>query len=99
MEQNSYSNPSQNLNCNYRFTCAAAECAKTRDFTEMPACHVERFKQYQPVWHQRDWEDIKKITWVEVFSFKEIWVYLLYIVIIGAFLDMVLVFMKFLLFF
>ena len=27
-------------------------------------------------WHDKDWEEVKSITWKDVLSFKEFWLYL-----------------------
>ena len=99
MEQNIYSDPAHNLGCRYRFTCGAATCQKV-EVTSRPPCYVDKFKRYQPesiVWYQRDWEDINRITWREVFSLKESWIYTLITIIVVVFIFMVMVLIKLLL--
>ncbi len=97
MEQSIYSDPAHNLGCSYRFTCAAARCPEAGVQSDMPACHIEKFIRYQPdndEWYRRNWEEVNRITWVEVFSLKEAWVYILYIVIISVFMYMAMLLIK-----
>lgn len=96
MEQ-TYLDPAHNLNCRYRFTCAAAECPSTA-VTSRPSCYIDRFKRYQPendiVWYQRNWEDINRITWKEVFSLEESWIYTLLLITIIVLIFMLMLFIK-----
>lgn len=86
--------PEHNLDCRYRFTCGALECPEFVTATVKPTCYVDKFRRYQPVWHHRSWEEINKITWKDVFSLKESWIYALYIIIISVFIFMVMLFVK-----
>ncbi len=102
MGQNVYSNPGHNPGCDYRFTCAAAKCPEVMVASEKPACHVDKFMRYQPdnnTWYHKNWEEVNRITWVEVLSLKEAWVYLLYIIIITVFMFMAMVLIKLILLF
>src|SRR3990172_11513961 len=97
MEHSIYSNPVHNLGCSYRFTCAATQCPEVLDSFEIPSCHVDKFARYQPennIWHRKSWEEVKKITWIEVLSLHETWLYVLYIIIIVVFSFMVMVLIK-----
>lgn len=85
--------PEHNLDCRYRFTCGTNECPEFIASAK-PPCYVDKFERYQPVWYQRDWEDLNRITWREVFSLEESWIYILYIIIILAFIFMVMIFIK-----
>ncbi|MDP2767402.1 MAG: hypothetical protein Q8O41_08140 [Candidatus Methanoperedens sp.] len=99
MEQNIYSDLAHNLGCKYRFTCGAAACPKV-EVTSKPPCYIDKFSRYQPesiVCYQRDWEDINRITWREVFSLKESWIYTLITIIVVVFIFMVMVLIKLLL--
>lgn len=93
MEQNIYS-PANNLGCRYRFTCGAVRCQKVT-IASKPPCYIDKFSRYQPdneaPWYRRDWEDVNRITWREVFSLKESWIYSLLIIIITAFIFMVII--------
>jgi hypothetical protein len=100
MEQNVYSNPAHNLECQKRFTCGAVQCPDSYDIFRDKKCYVDRFKRYQPgsdVWYRREWDDVKKITWWEVFGLKEAWLYILYIIITASFIFMLLLLAKVLL--
>lgn len=66
----------------------------------MPQCHIDKFKRYQPeseFWYRRNWEEVNRITWREVFCLHESWIYLLYIVIISVFIFMSAILIKLLL--
>ena len=100
MEQNIYSDPAHNLDCSFRFTCGAARCPKEFFSSTRPSCYVDKFRRYQPendVWYKRDWEDVNRITWREVFCLQESWIYTLLVVIIVVFIFMVTVLIKLLL--
>ncbi len=101
MEQQIHIDPVHNLNCQRRFTCGAAQCPDIYAILKDPGCHVDRFKRYQPesIWYRRDWENVRKITWIEVFGFKEGWLYILYVIIITVFIFMALMLVKVLLIF
>lgn len=95
MEQTVYSEPSHNLACQKRFTCGALKCPDSYELLRDRDCYIDRFSRYQPsggAWYRKDWEDVRKITWWEVFALKEKWLYIIYIIII-----IVLVFMLMLL--
>ena len=92
MEQNIYYDPSNNLNCQMRFTCSSIKCPDSYDILKDHKCHEDRFKRYQPssdVWYRREWDDVKKITWWEVFGLKERWLFIIYIIIIAVLILMV----------
>jgi hypothetical protein len=92
-----YSDPAHNLGCSYHFTCAATQCPEVLESFETPLCHIEKFPRYQPEntpWHRKNWEDVKNITWIEVLSLNEAWLYVLYIIIIVVFSFMVMVLIK-----
>jgi hypothetical protein len=97
MEQNTLSDPAHNLYCSYRFTCGSEKCPGLVAEAARPPCHVDKFKRYQPesdnCWYYRSWEEVNRITWREVFSFQESWIYalLLIIIIVFLFLSMTLV--------
>ena len=99
MVQNIFSNPAHNLNCNYRFTCAAAQCPEYANALNQPSCHVDKFRRYQPGndRYHRNWEQVNRIAWREVFGFQETWMYILYIIIISVFMFMVMLLIKVLL--
>jgi hypothetical protein len=97
MEQNLYSNPAHNLECQMRFTCSAVKCPDSYDILRNRKCYVERFKHYQPesdVWYRMEWDDVNKISWWQVFALKETWLYVLYIIIIAIFIFMLLLLAK-----
>ncbi len=97
MEKIVYAVPANNLNCQMRFTCGAVKCPDSYDILKDRKCHVDRFKRYQPsseVWYRKEWDDVKKITWWEVFGLKESWLYILYIIIIVIFIFMVILLAK-----
>jgi hypothetical protein len=53
---------------------------------------VDRFKRYQPssdVWYRKEWTDVKKITWWEMFGLKERWLFILYLIIIAILILMI----------
>ena len=89
MEDESYSEPAHNLGCRYRFTCGAVKCPAI-EFTSKPPCYVDKFKRYQPEpqnpWHRKSWEEANRITWREVFSLQESWIYALLLITIIAFI-------------
>jgi len=101
MEPNIYRDPDHNLDCRYRFTCGAARCPEVMAASEPPPCYIDKFRRYQPedstAWYRRDWEDINKITWKQVFSLQEAWIYALITIIIAVFIFMVMVLIKLLL--
>lgn len=102
MENNIFSSPANNLNCQMRFTCSAVKCPDSYEISRDHKCYVDRFKRYQPssdVWYRRDWEDVKKITWWEMFGLKERWLFILYIIIIAVLILMVALFVKVMLIF
>ncbi len=97
MELNVHTEPAHNLECQKRFTCGAVKCPDSYDILIDHKCHVDRFSRYQPsgeVWYRRDWDDVKKITWWEVFGLEEAWLYTLYIIIIAVFIFMALLLAK-----
>ncbi len=97
MEQNIYSDPAHNLVCKYRFTCGAVKCSKV-EVASRPKCYVDKFKRYQPdpetLWYNRNWEDVNRITWGEVFSLQESWIYTLLLIIIVVFIFMLMLLIK-----
>ncbi len=97
MEQNIYSDPAHNLGCRYRFTCGAVECPGV-EVTSRPPCYADKFNRYQPesqtLWYYRSWEEVNRITWKEVFSLKEAWIYILLLIIIAVFIFMLMLFIK-----
>jgi hypothetical protein len=97
-----YTDSAHKLNCSYRFNCGTKQCPDSVDFSKKPPCYTEKFKRYQPegkkVLHRRDWEDIKQITWMEVFTFQESWIYALIIIIVSAFLLMSMILIKIMVF-
>lgn len=101
MNENSYSDPPHNINCDYRFTCGALKCPEVKAVSTLPPCHVDKFKRYQPEadprWYDRNWEEVNRITWREVFSLQENWIYVLLIIIIVVFIFMVMVLIRLLL--
>lgn len=92
MEQNIYSEPAHNMGCRYRFTCGAVKCPGIEVISK-PPCYIDKFSRYQPVneapWYQKDWEEVNRITWREVLSLQESWIYSLLIIIIVVFIFMV----------
>ncbi|MCE8422384.1 MAG: hypothetical protein J5U17_04620 [Candidatus Methanoperedens sp.] len=98
MEQQDYSDPAHNLRCDYRFTCGTLKCPDVKVFSEMPICHVDKFKRYQPEtdsrWYDRNWKEVNRITWREVFCLRESWIYTLLLIIILVFAFMVMVLVK-----
>ncbi|VVB87962.1 Uncharacterised protein [uncultured archaeon] len=100
MESNVYSDPAHNLGCQKRFTCGAVKCPDSYESLRDHDCYVDRFSRYQPsneVWYRKDWDDVRKITWWEVFGLKEKWLYIIYIIIISVFISMLMVLAKVLL--
>ncbi len=95
MEQNIYSDPDHNLECSHRFTCGVVRCPQ---YVQYPSCYIDKFKKYQPgnevLWHERDWDGIKRITWYEVLSLKESWIYALILIIVIVFIFMLMLFIK-----
>ena len=92
MEPNDFVNPAHNLNCQMRFNCKAEKCPDSYDQLIDHNCFVDRFKRYQPssdIWYRRDWEDVNKITWWEMFGLKERWLFIIYIIIIAVLILMV----------
>ncbi len=93
MEQNIYSDPEHNLGCRYRFTCGATMCPKVGVASKPPPCYIDKFSRYQPdnepVWYYRSWKEVNRITWKEVFSLKESWIYTLLLIVIAVFIFMV----------
>lgn len=91
-KSDSQATPYSNLSCQYRFNCAANLCPGSIDLSRgRPACWLEKYQRYQPDisshdWYDRDWEELKIITWYDVFSLKESWIYVLILVIIAVFL-------------
>ncbi|MBU3966983.1 MAG: hypothetical protein KKG76_06390 [Euryarchaeota archaeon] len=97
MEQYVYKDPAHNLDCQRRFTCKAVKCPDSYDILRDQDCHVDKFSRYQPpgdIWYKKDWEDVNRITWREVFGLKEAWLYAIYIIIIAVFVFMALLFVK-----
>ncbi|HEY9245696.1 MAG TPA: hypothetical protein VIO11_02505 [Candidatus Methanoperedens sp.] len=95
-----YSRPAGNINCDFRFTCGAPVCPNPVSSGRPPACHIDRFKRYQPateIWYRKDWEEANRITWKEVFSLQASWIYALLIIIILVFIFMSLILIKLLL--
>ncbi|NJD77157.1 MAG: hypothetical protein FIB08_08710 [Candidatus Methanoperedens sp.] len=100
MVQNIYSEPTHNLNCSSRFTCGAAECPEVIPETKPPSCHIDKFKRYQPdteIWYRKDWDEVNRITWREVFSLQASWIYVLLAIIILVFVFMSMILIKLLL--
>jgi hypothetical protein len=95
MEQNTYSDTVHNLRCSHRFTCAARRCPQDGQY---PSCYIDKFKRYQPgneiLWYERDWEEINRITWNEVLSLKELWIYTLILITVIVFIFMLILFIK-----
>ncbi len=75
--------PGDNLACQYHFTCAARTCPPGG---REDGCYVNRFNRYQPAWHERNWEDLKNVTWHDVFSLKEKLIYTLILIVIIVFM-------------
>lgn len=79
------------ISCNYRFTCDRKVCPKQVIFQagQKPGCYVEKYTGYEPpneAWHGKSLQDLNKITYRDVFSFKESWIYLLILILIGLFI-------------
>jgi len=95
MEQNIYSDPDHNINCSHRFTCGSVRCLQK---VQYPSCYIDKFKRYQPrdeiPLYEKDWNGIKRITWNEVLSLKESWIYALILIIVTVFLFMLILFIK-----
>ena len=93
-----YTAPARNMNCSYRFNCGTKECPESVVLSKKPPCFTEKFQRYQPegkkVLHRRDWEDINQITWREVFTLNESWIYILIIIVVAAFLLMSMILIK-----
>ncbi len=93
MEQNISSDPEHNLGCRYRFTCGATWCPNVEVASKPPQCYIDKFSRYQPdnepIQYYRSWEDVNRITWKEVFSLKESWIYTLLLIVIAVFIFMV----------
>ena len=96
-----YTEPAHNPYCSYRFSCGTKQCPESVDFSKKPSCYTKKFNRYQPegetAWHNRDWEDINQITWMEVFTLQETWIYILIIIVVAAFLLMSMILTKLLL--
>lgn len=93
MEHYVYADPAHNLDCQRRFTCKAVKCPDSYEAFRDRECHVDRFSRYQPpsdIWYRKNWEEVNRITWRDVFGLKEVWLYALYIIIITVFIFMVL---------
>ncbi|MCL7413019.1 MAG: hypothetical protein M8353_05315 [ANME-2 cluster archaeon] len=78
--------PESNLSCNYRLSCGAHVCPEKIYLTKKPDCRIEKYERYQPVWYDKNWHELNSITWYDVFSLKESWMYLLIIIVIALFL-------------
>ncbi|MBE0521660.1 MAG: hypothetical protein IBX39_05260 [Candidatus Methanoperedenaceae archaeon] len=93
-----YTDSAHRLNCSYRFNCGTNQCPESVDVSKKPPCHTEKFKRYQPegkiVLYRRDWEEINQITWRDVFTLQESWIYTLIIIIVAAFLFMAMILVK-----
>lgn len=93
-----FSDTAHNLSCTYRFACGNIQCPDLIDKMKPPACYIEKFSRYQPepdkVWHQKSWEEVKRVTWRDVFSLRETWIYILLIVISVVFIFMVMIAIK-----
>lgn len=85
--------PEHNIACRYRFTCGAKSCPGIEVTGKKPECYVDKFERYQPeiVWHHRDWEEINRITWRDVLSLKESWIYSLIIIIVAVFIFLLMI--------
>lgn len=97
MSDNNFNNtpqltPHSNLLCDVRLTCNARSCPLHTDFTgKRPKCWIEKYPRYQPdtysnVWYERDWDELKNITWYDVFSLKESWMYFLILIVTAVFI-------------
>lgn len=75
---------SKNPLCVFRFTCASEVCSRGDEITSMPECYTGSLEK--PCWYEQDWREVNSITWREVFSLEELWVYLLLLIVIGVFL-------------
>jgi hypothetical protein len=95
MEQNIYLDPGHNMGCSHRFTCAASRCLQD---VRYPVCYIDKFKRYQPKndisWYEKDWKEINRITWIEVLSLKESWIYSLILITVIVFIFMLILFIK-----
>ena len=93
-----YTDVAHNPYCRYRFSCGTKQCPEYIDLSKKPPCFTEKFQRYQPegkkVLHRRDWEDINQITWREVFTLDESWIYILIIIIVATFLLMSMILIK-----
>lgn len=83
------------LDCEYRFSCRAEECPDNVEYGgSRPGCFVSpRGREVL----ERDWEDINSITWRQVFTLEEAWVYALLTIVIAVFLFYVIVLVRLLL--
>ncbi len=95
MEPNICSDPGHNLRCSHRFICGARSCPQV---VQYPSCYIDKFKRYQPsddiAWYEKDWEEVNRITWNEVLSLKESWIYTLILITVIVFIFMLLLFIK-----
>jgi len=81
----------------------AKVCPEIIQSRTLPECHTDQFNIYQPAgeeinWYHRDWEDVHRITWREVFSLQESWIYVLLLIIIVMFIFLVALFIRVLLY-
>ena len=88
--------------CRKRFVCGSFKCpdeknlSKFLDSSNFP-CFKERFNQNKAEstsydYIQNEWKEANKITWREVFSFKDEWLSILFIIFISIFLTYMLIF-------
>ncbi|HIH45373.1 MAG TPA: hypothetical protein HA257_09995 [Candidatus Methanoperedenaceae archaeon] len=78
--------PENNIYCQHRFTCAANQCdVRYRASLSRPPCHMPG-EAYAARWHERDWDELDRITWNDMFSLRESWLYALYLLVIAVFM-------------
>jgi preprotein translocase subunit SecE len=91
-KNNNHYTPLTNIMCRYRFNCGAEICPKYIDNIEIrPKCKVEKYNRYQPdidsgEWYEKSWEEVNNITWYDIVTLKESWMYLLILIIIAVFI-------------
>lgn len=77
--------------CPFRVGCASAkdECLRVKS-SDIPAdgkpeCYVPRPKKK---WYDEDWNDLQRVTWVDVFSLQSVFMYVALITVIVSFMSL-----------
>jgi len=88
--------------CKKRFVCGSFRCPDEKNLSKFPdssnfPCFIERFYQTKDEstsfdYIKNEWKEANKITWREVFSFKDEWFSILFLIFIFLFLTHILIF-------